>query len=286
MKSGRLNKLVGLLEQGSPAFINVASPGIEPAIALAGSVYDGVMFELEHRPFDLPTIRDSLQYLLDRRSILEAGSALCPVTPIVRIPPNGGEMNQWIAKQVLDLGAYGIVWPHVSTVEQAFNAVAACRYPRPAERPRFEPAGQRGDGPGAAARYWGVSTAEYYRKADVWPLDPDGEVLVILMIEDGGGVRNLADMLDNVPGIGGILFGDGDLSQELGAPRQYDNPAVVEAKNSALAVCRRRNIPIGVTRADGANVERLLEQGYSMLFSTWEVTAPGLMRGRELAGRS
>ena len=36
---------------------------------------------------------------------------------MVRIPPNGGEMNQWVAKQVLDIGVYGIIFPHVSTVE-------------------------------------------------------------------------------------------------------------------------------------------------------------------------
>ena len=57
-------------------------------------------------------------------------------------------MNQWIAKQVLDSGVYGIVWPHVSTVEEARNAVVACRYPRPKDAPLYEPAGQRGDAPG------------------------------------------------------------------------------------------------------------------------------------------
>ena len=43
---------------------------------------------------------------------------------MVRIPPNGGEMNQFLAKQVLDSSVYGVIWPHVSTVEEARNAVA------------------------------------------------------------------------------------------------------------------------------------------------------------------
>ena len=55
------------------------------------------------------------------------------------------------AKQALDLGAYGIVWPHISTVDQAYNAVASCRYPRLKSAPRYEPAGVRGDGPTEAA---------------------------------------------------------------------------------------------------------------------------------------
>jgi 4-hydroxy-2-oxoheptanedioate aldolase len=45
------------------------------------------------------------------------------LTPTVRIPANGVEKNQFLAKQALDLGCYGIVWPHISTVEEAYNAV-------------------------------------------------------------------------------------------------------------------------------------------------------------------
>src|SRR5437764_1460574 len=88
------------------------------------------------------------------RKLLRRGGLAPAVTPIVRIPPNGGELNQWVAKQVLDVGVYGVVWPHVCTVEEARNAVAACRYPRPPSAPRSEPAGVRGDAPTTAARYW------------------------------------------------------------------------------------------------------------------------------------
>ena len=122
--------------------------------------------------------------MLNRKQIVDRGTLAPAVTPLVRIPPNGGELNQWIAKQVLDSGVYGIVWPHVSTVEEARNAVVACRYPRPKDAPLYEPPGQRGDAPAAAARYWGLSQQEYYRKADVWPLAPDGEVLVAIMCEE------------------------------------------------------------------------------------------------------
>ena len=87
---------------------------------------------MEHNPYDIRQLRDCMQYMLDRAQILKSGSLAPAVAPIVRIPPNGGEMNQFIAKQVLDIGVYGIVWPHVSTVEEARNAVQACRYPRPA----------------------------------------------------------------------------------------------------------------------------------------------------------
>lgn len=48
---------------------------------------------------------------------------------------------------------YGVIWPHVATVEQAYNAVASCRYARPKHAPLYEPKGARGDGPVTAARY-------------------------------------------------------------------------------------------------------------------------------------
>ena len=124
------------------------------------------------------------------------------MTPIVRIPPNGVEKAQWHAKQALDLGCYGIVWPHISSVDEAYNAVAACRYPRLKTAERYEPAGIRGDGPTGAVRYWGLTQQEYYERADVWPLNPKGEIFVILQIEDTKGVENLGDMLKQVPGIG------------------------------------------------------------------------------------
>ena len=119
---------------------------------------------------------------------------------MVRIPPNGAEKAQFQAKQALDLGAYGIVWPHISTVDEAHNAVASCRYPRLKSAPLYEPAGVRGDGPTQAVRYWGLSQQDYYDRADVWPLNPKGEIFVILMMEDTVGIQNLPDILKKVPG--------------------------------------------------------------------------------------
>ena len=217
---------------------------------MSATRYDGVVFEMEHNPWDIRALRDSLQYMLNRAQIAAAGSVAPAVTPMVRIPPNGAEKGQWHAKQALDLGVYGVVWPHVSNVEEAYNAVASCRYPRLKGAPLYEPAGVRGDGPRHAQRYWGVSQQDYYRKADVWPLAPDGEVFVILMIEDTAGIENLADMLDNVPGIGAVLIGEGDLSQELGFPRQYDHPEVrgrdgPHRRHLQVPRCRRRPSPCG-----------------------------------------
>jgi len=282
----RLNSIIAALEAGKTAFATFAQAERETAIAMSTSAYDGVIFEMEHNPWDIAALRDSLQYLLNRGQIARSGSVAAPVTPLVRIPPNGAEKAQFHAKQALDLGAYGIIWPHISTVEEAYNAVAACRYPRLRDKPRYEPAGVRGDGPTAAIRYWGVTQAEYYERADVWPLDPRGEILVILMMEDTCGIENLPDILTKVPGIGAILIGEGDLSQELGVPRQYDHPLVVEWMQRVVATCKAHDVPVGHPHVDTKNVERIVAEGYRFLMPAPVRDYTALAMGRALSGRT
>jgi 4-hydroxy-2-oxoheptanedioate aldolase len=281
----RLNSVIRVLEQGKPTFTSFASAEVDAAVAMSASNYDGIVFEMEHNPWDARALRDCLQYMLNRRQIAQSGSLAPAVTPMVRIPPNGGEQNQWLAKQALDLGVYGIVWPHVSTVDQAYNAVASCRYPRLKTAPFYEPAGVRGDGPTQAVRYWGLTQQEYYERADVWPINPKGEILVILMIEDTEGIANLDAMLRNVPGIGTILIGEGDLSQELGFPRQYEHPVVLEHKAEVVKICKKHNVAAGHPHVDADNVEQILNEGYRFLMPAPVRSYGALDRGRKLAGR-
>ena len=208
------------------------------------------------------------------------------MAPFVRIPPNGGETSQWVAKQVLDQGVYGIVWPHVSTVEEARNAVSACRYPRPRSAAYFEPAGQRGDAPAAAARYWGLTQQEYYARADVWPLNPQGEILVAVMCEEVRAIKNLPSMLQEVPGIGVVIIGEGDLSQDLGLPRQYDHPTVASAIDDILAICKQYNVACGHPHVDSKNVEALVEKGFRYLMPAPVYSYAALELGRKAAGRA
>ena len=281
----RLNGVIKALEDGKTAFTTFSPADIDSAAALAASPLDGVVFEMEHGPFDAPNLRDALQHMLSRRQILDSGTLAPAVTPMVRIPPNGGEMNQWIAKQVLDLGIYGIVFPHISTVAEAWNAVRACRYPRLQEEPDYNPPGIRGDAPTRAARFWGLTAQEYYARADVWPLAPRGEVLVIIQCEDLLAIDNLPSILEQVPGIGVVLIGEGDLSQEVGHPREYDHPDVAAAINTILRICKEHNIPCGHPHPDANNMERLVEEGYKFLMPSAGRSFAVLNQMRSLAGR-
>jgi len=282
----RLNGIIRALESGQCAFSLFAPCAIETAVELQASKYDGIIFEGEHRPWDPSALRDSLQYLLNRGQIAKSGSVAPAVTPTARIPANGVEKNQFLAKQALDIGCYGIVWPHISTVGEAYNAVAACRYPRLKNKPLYEPQGIRGDGPMLAARYWGVTQEEYYGRADVWPLDPKGEILVVIQIEDTLGIQNLPDILKNVPGIGVVLIGEGDLSQELGIARQTEHKLMMEAKAQVLSICKQHKVIAGHPHLEASNAEQIIAEGWRYFMCGAPRSFATLEKARTLAGRS
>jgi 4-hydroxy-2-oxoheptanedioate aldolase len=277
MSDTRLNSIIRAFESGKPAFTAFSKLDKQTAIEMSDAPYDGIVFEMEHNPYDVAALGDALQYMLNRKTIATSGSVAPGVTPIARIPANGIEMNQSFAKQVLDRGAYGVVWPHVATVEQAYNAVASCRYARPKGAALYEPKGVRGDGPATAARYWGLSMAEYYEKADVWPL-------VGLMCESTQAIENLNDILANVPGIGFILIGEGDLSQELGLPRQYEHPEVLDAMHKIVETCHKHKVVVGNPHVTAKNHKRLLAEGYRFLMSAPQRTYGVVGLAREMAG--
>ncbi len=285
MSIPRLNGIIKALEAGKNAFVSFAPGDAANAQTVATEKYDGVVFEMEHGAYDIRGLRDCLQYLLNRQQIVASATLAPAVTPMVRIPPNGAEMNQWIAKQVLDQGVYGIVWPHISTVEEARNAVASCRYARPAGAPRYQPAGQRGDAPANAARYWGISQQEYYQRADVWPLDPNGEILVAIMCEDVVGLKNLPTILKEVPGIGAVIIGEGDLSQNLGFPRQYRHPTVAGAIAEILAICKAHNVACGHPHVEADNVDEVVAQGFNWLMPRPARSNAVLEKAMKLSGR-
>ncbi len=91
----RLNGIIRALESGKAAFTSFCQADPETAIAMAAAKYDGIVFEMEHNPWDIRALRDSLQYMLNRGQIAKSGSVAPAVTPMVRIPPNGAEKDQF-----------------------------------------------------------------------------------------------------------------------------------------------------------------------------------------------
>ena len=120
----------------------------------------------------------------------------------------------------------------------------------------------------------------------MWPLHPEGEILVIIMCEEVRAIDELPRILKEVPGIGVVLIGEGDLSQNLGFPRQYDHPAVREAMTTILRTCQEHNVICGHPHVDAQNVGRLVEEGYRFLMAAPTRSYAGLDAARKAAGRA
>jgi 4-hydroxy-2-oxoheptanedioate aldolase len=205
--------------------------------------------------------------MLNRGRIVEDG--LSPsVVPFTRLPPAARETSQWIIKQALDLGVYGLVITQLETPDEALEIVKACRYP--ARRGSSTGGGQRGFWPPVAARYWGLTSQEYVDKADVWPLEPAGELLVIGIIESMKGISNLSDILDATDGIGAIWPGPGDLAADMGLVGQTTHPEVEEQLAGVLEVCTARGVPCVGVATSAEQAVRQAEQGFRIVFARYE----------------
>ncbi|MEX2468894.1 MAG: aldolase/citrate lyase family protein [Pseudohongiellaceae bacterium] len=282
----RLNKAIELLANDEPAFgILAFDYSLNNARSLARSGLDFVIIDMEHAPYDVERLRSFLLGMTDKRSILAKGSLQPDVVPIVRIPATGQEDLLAQVKQVLDVGAFGVMYPSVNTAAEATMAVRATRYPQLNGARDYEPRGLRGRNPSNAVWYWGID--DYYARADVWPLDPAGELLAIIQIETREGVENI-DEIVAVPGIGVIFIGPSDLSADMG----YASPAapeVEEAMQTVLAACLDSGVACAITTGQNS-VEQRLAEGFRFVTVGADGglsgnTTEALRRARDSSGR-
>ena len=282
----RLNRTIELLEQGRATFGMLSHDrSIENARALARSGLDFLFIDMEHGPLDIESLRVFLLGMIDKERILARGNLQMDVTPLVRIPANGRDQATFIAKQVLDAGAMGIMFPYINTAAEAELAVRSMRYPQLRGAPDSNPRGLRGSAPVYAAWYWGIP--DYQERADVWPLDARGELMSVIQIETEDAVRNI-DAILAVPGISALFIGPGDLALSLGYPPGA--PQLETAIQSVLTAARARKMPIGITTA-ADTVEQRLKQGFNFItvgYGDGGITpaaARALEIGRKAAGR-
>ena len=283
----RLNRMIELWEQGKPAIGAFARfRDGDAAIYYSQSQLDFVIFDMEHGAADFTQYKTFLQFMVDKAQLLKKGNLQPNVTPLARIPSNGSEKNQWVVKQALDAGAFGLMSPHIRNVEEARALVANSRYPQKVGAPDNDPPGERGAAPANAARYWGIPVPEYFERADAWPLDPKGEIAVIAMIESAEGVKNIHQILTEVKGISAIFIGPNDLSTSLGYPGQMDHPETEKAVQQVLAVARELNVPCGIL-VFKHNIEKRVKEGfrYLVIAGTPGDTEEAARIGLKAAGR-
>lgn len=261
-----LNPVIDKLAKGQPVFgLQAAGLSIPGARAAARSDADFIYVDMEHNPLDFPALQMFLLGMADKGLILKKGSLQPNVALFARFPPEA-DQGAWVVKQALDIGLMGVIFNGVDTKEQALAAVQSMRYPQRRGSPYIEPAGKRGSGAANAVWAWGLSAEEYARRADLWPLNPDGDLLAIVMIESAAGVRNLDEIL-SVPGVGMVFIGAaGDLHLSLGVPR--DAPEVEAARQTILKACLAHNVACGMTPTSAADAVRRIDEGWKMIRST------------------
>jgi len=285
--SDHLNRTIETFEKGDPAFgLFTGNFSLANARGLARSGLDYILIDMEHTAWDMEKLQEFLLGMTDKTAIAQQGHIQMRTTPIVRLPANGRNDPEWLVKQILDIGAFGIMFPYVETAEEAERAVKAMRYPQPRGSEIAEPVGVRGASPSVAAWYWGAR--DYVQRADTWPLNEDGDLLAVMQIESAKGVEN-AEAIITTPGVGAIFVGPADLSMNMGLPG--NSPEVQEAIDSVVQLCIKHDVPCGITTNE-SNIEARLDQGFRFpTVGYWGdagisgSTERNLQKAREHAGR-
>ena len=214
---------------------------------------------MEHAPFSAERLESILAEMAKDRD----ASGRLNLAPLVRIPQEGDEDFKWAVKQVLDLGAFGVVLLHVDTKEEAIRLVRAMRYPPTRDSTRPEPRGERGWGPGRAVRFWDVANArKYHSRADVRPLNPEGELFAVAMIESAEAVENITEILE-AP-VSGIMVVPGDMSIDLGlGPRgELNFPEVDAAYQTVLKACLAQEAVVCGCGDSRSRMKMRLDEGW------------------------
>ncbi len=228
------NRLKAALAAGETQvglWLSAASP---VAAEIAGATgFDWCLIDAEHGPYSPEAITAQLRAL-----------ALGGTSAVVRVPVG----EDWVIKQVLDMGAQTLLVPMVDTADQAARVVRATRY---------APAGVRGLGSGVAR------VAGWGRMAD-YPATANAQIGVIVQAETRTAIANL-DAILAVEGIDCVFIGPSDLSADmgyLGNPMADEVQAVIA---EAAARIRAAGKAAGIIHYDAANYPRYLDLGFNFL---------------------
>jgi 4-hydroxy-2-oxoheptanedioate aldolase len=253
-KPKRLNQAIELLAEGQPIYYTGSHSGTngtyEQGRKDAQTYADYISYDMEDAPYDIKGLQDYMQGLVaggpDR-----SGHRI--PTVIVNVPVNGLDYesvhaNAWMFRQVLATGVMGIMLTHADNPGAIRAFVEAVRFPIHEQGVGKDglPEGRRGiHGVETAAKVWGVLQQDYLDKADPWPLNPNGELLLGVKEEDKYAQMTVAENL-KVPGIAIAEWGPGDTALSLGIRAQgaaaLQDPRMVAARAKVFAACKANHI--------------------------------------------
>lgn len=148
----------------------------------------------------------------------------------------------------LELDATGIMVPHIMSLDDAKKVV---------QMTRFHPTGRRPiDGGNADGAYTVLNFNDYLKQANE-------QRFVILQIEDPEPLQEL-EAIAALDGFDMLLFGPGDFSQGIGAPGDWNNPRIADARKRIAEVAKKYNKFAG-TVGSPANLQELIKMGYQFI---------------------
>jgi 2-keto-3-deoxy-L-rhamnonate aldolase RhmA len=182
----------------------------------------------------------------------------------------------------LNAGVSAISFVEVDSAEELRLGIAALRFK--------SNGGTRPDEVGNAPKYWGLSEAEYRRKADVWPLNPEGELVVWAIVETKEGLANVREIAQ-VPGLSVLAPGAGTLGRVFSTTnaegrRVRDDVAWEAAIQTVLSACKEFKLPCAYPVSE-ADIETRMQQGFNVgiLQSFNDSAFRAVAKGRQLSGR-
>jgi 4-hydroxy-2-oxoheptanedioate aldolase len=262
-KTKRINKALELLEQGQPVYYEHGHGGFEEGRKMAQTWADYINYEMEHGTFDFHELREFMRGLV-AGGPTKSGHRTPAV--IVTLPVGGlseatVRANYWVFEQALAAGVHGILLCHARSPEAVRALVESVRFPfyKIGVSPGKLGEGLRGSGSEAyASEIWGISQEEYRDRADVWPLNPKGEILLGLKIEDRHAVANAMETV-RIPGIAFAEWGGGDMSFSFGYRKFPGEPLpadMAQARDKVWAACKAANL----FRLEGASEDDVESQ--------------------------
>ena len=197
-----------------------------------------------------------------------------------KLAPEPAKVAAQIANQ-LDLGATTIVLVDVESADEVKQGLAAMRF--------ASNGGTRPESVGTAPAYWGMTEAEYRRRADLWPLNPNGELVNWTIVESREGLAKVREIAA-VNGIGVLFPGAGTLRQVFTPVNQegqriFDEAGWENAIQQVLAACKEFQVACGYP-ANEKDIEMRMKQGFSVFIIGWgEAGFRAVDIGRRVGGR-
>lgn len=277
----RINRAIELLEQGQPVYYTVVSDlSYESGVREAQTWADFITIDLEHHPFNTAQLHDFMRGLV-AGGPTRSGHRTPAV--IVTLPVDGTDeqvmrANTWMVRQALAVGVHGLMLCHVESPAAVKVFAEASRYPFQTlgVGDRLDQ-GRRGSGGQAlAAEIWGLSVSDYLNQADVWPLNPKGELMLGLKIENHRALER-AEASVAVPGVAFAEWGPGDMGMSFGYPEAHDPPYsedLMAAQTRVKAACDQAGIAfLNMMHSD--DIVQQIDDGVKIGATTEEVAAIG-----------